>query len=288
MMGMKQQTRGNDLIPYLQKVYTKLSAVDKRLADYFITSSVQVPDKTITELADICGVSEASIIRFAKKMGFSGYYQMKIELAKSLPHQTGSIEGLEAPDTIEGIVRRSLDISLHNIRTTFEHISIPDLEEAVRILSECSQVYFFAAGNSVLPCLAFMYKLGKLGIQGHMSEIPEMSLLQARNMREGDVAFALSHSGDSTLVNEALQIVHDKGLPVLGITNYQRSPIMKWMDIALVSTVRESMFPGANTLSRLTETAMLDLLFYLLFSARRGSSLESISQTESDQALFSL
>lgn len=285
---MKNPISGYDLIPHLQKVHAKLSAVDKRLADFFISSSAQVPDKTITELADLCGVSEASIIRFAKKMGFSGFYQMKIELAKSLHHQTGGLDVDDAPDTIEGIVRRSLDMSIHNIRSTIEHLACADLEEAVRILSGCSQVYFFAAGNSVLPCLAFMYKLGKLGIQGHMSEIPEMSLLQARNMREGDIAFALSHSGDSTLVNEALQIVHEKGLPVIGITNYQRSPIVKWTDIALVSTVRESVFPGANTLSRLSETAILDLLFYLLFYAKRGTSLEFISQTESDQALFSL
>jgi DNA-binding MurR/RpiR family transcriptional regulator len=285
---MSDHLNGIDLLLYLKKDYPQMSAVEKKIAGFFITSIDQIPDKTVTEIADICDVSEASIIRFAKKMGYSGFYQMKIELAKSSIQ--GNLIGKHntAPESVESVKTKALNITLDNIRDSYKNLSATELEKAVQLLATCKNVFFFAAGNSYPPCLDFMYKLGRLGIRGYMSEIPERSLLQARNMEDGDIAFILSHSGDSTLVYEALRIIKKKQLPIIGMTNYRKSPIIKLLDITLTTAVHHNMFSGAENLTRITETSIFDLIFYTLFYIRKEFNLQYISQTESDQSLYSL
>ena len=285
---MSNHLNGIDLLLYLKKTYVQLSAVEKKMANFFITSIDIVPDKTVTEIADICDVSEASIIRFAKKIGYSGFYQMKIELAKSSIQGSSISRHDTAPENIKSVIEKSLAITLDNIRDSYKNLSTIELEKAVHLLATCENVFFFAAGNSYPPCLDFVYKLGRLGIRGHLSETPERSLLQARNMKNGDIAFILSHSGDSTLVYEALSTIKKKQLPVIGMTNYKKSPIVKLLDITLITTAHLNMFNGAENLTRITETSIFDLIFYNLFFIRKEFNLQYISQTESDQSLYSL
>jgi len=277
-----------DLLLHLKCNYEQMSVVEKKITDYFLVSLEQVPDKTVTEVSDICEVSEASIVRFVKKLGFNGFYQMKIELAKSSSQSLEPGRHESDPESISGVVEKSLSIALENIQNSYESIPSSDLEKTVELLASCRMVYFFAAGNSIPLCHSFIYRLGRLGIKGAVSNVPEMSLIQAQNMEQGDIAFAITHSGDSILVNEALQTVKSKNLPVIGLTNFKKSPVMKWIDLPIVTAVQHDLFNGAENFTRLTEAAILDLLFYLLFFRKKDFYEGYVSQTESDQSVYSI
>ena len=74
----------------------------------------------------------------------------------------------------------------------------------------------------------------------------------------------------------------------IGMTNYKKSPITKLLDITLVTVAHHNMFSGAENLTRITETSIFELIFYNLFFIRKEFNLQYISQTESDQSLYSL
>ena len=284
---MEKILNRSDLLLQIQRTYADMSAVEQRFSDFIRTSIDDIPDKTVTELSDICGVSEASIIRFAKKMGYQGFHQMKIEIARSM--QTQPVDApIGAEDTVTGLMDRSLSLAVANIRNTYEHLEVSQLEKAVRLISDCDQVLVFAAGNSLPVCHDFVYRLGRIGIRAICSELPELALLQAQNMKRGDIAFAFSQSGESVLVNEALQIVSGMKLPVICMSNYLKSPIMKWADVRIITSVHHEMFEGGQSQTRLTEYAVFDLLFYMLFFTRKDLHMEMLAKIESDQSIYSI
>lgn len=284
---MEELLNRSDLLLNIQRTYSEMSAVEQRFADFIKSSINEIPDKTVTQIAELCDVSEASIIRFAKKMGYKGFHQMKIEIARSMESQS-----LETPegstDTFAELVEKSTSLTLANIKNTYEHLDLVQLEHAADLISSCKQVHMFAAGNSLPVCHDFAYRLGRIGIRAVSFNLPEMTLLQAQNMKEGDIAFAFSHSGESILVNEALRIVSGLKLPIICMSNYLKSPIMKWADISIVTSVHHGLFEGGQNLTRISEYAVFDLLFYMLFYKRKDLNMKMINKIESDQSIYSL
>ena len=169
---MDNHLNGIDLLLYLKKTYSQMSAVEKRLADFFITSINQIPDRTVTEISDICNVSEASIIRFVKKMGYSGFYKIKIELAKSSTRGESLEKHDSAPESIKSVKIKSLNITLDNIRDSYDNLSTTELEKAVHLLATCKNVYFFYRGKLLATLFGFHLQAWKARYQGaHVRDI---------------------------------------------------------------------------------------------------------------------
>jgi RpiR family transcriptional regulator, carbohydrate utilization regulator len=278
-----------DFLLNLQSLYPTFSLVEKKIADALQKSYDRAPDMTVTELAEKSDVSEASIIRFARKIGYSGYYQMKIDIVKSLVSGKESEKELSSePDDLKALKSKAVKVALSNIRNSYDSIDMEALEKTVELISNARSIYFFAAGNSLHVALDASYKLGKLGYQAFCETVPERALLQARNMGPEDLAFAVSRSGSSKLVNQALAIVHSKNLPAVALTNYIKSPITKWCRHVLVTSNHNTMFSRELIITRLSECAVIDLIFYVLLFKKHKQSSESFTQTEEDQSHFSL
>jgi RpiR family carbohydrate utilization transcriptional regulator len=277
-----------DFLLYVKSLYPSLSQAESKVSDFLTSSLKLIPDMTVTELADASKVSEASIVRFARKLGFSGYYQMKIEIIRNL--SLGEIDKISEsePQDVTSTKEKALEIALANIENTYHALDTRELEQSLDLLSRAEGIYFFAAGNTLNVALDASYKLGKLGLRTFCATVPERAILQARNMSAGDVAFGISHSGGSKMVNLALKIAKNKGIPAIALSNYSKSPIAKWCDHVLLTSTYHTLFPQVPTLTRLAESAVIDLIFYLLLLRQSKSGYESISLSEIDQSEYSL
>lgn len=277
-----------DFLLYVKSLYPSLSQAERKIADFLTCSLKLIPEMTVTELADASKVSEASIVRFSRKLGFSGYYQMKIEIIRDLSR--GEVDRIFAsePQDVASTKEKALEIALANIENTYHALDTHELEQSLDLLSRAEGIYFFAAGNTLNVALDASYKLGKLGMRTFCATVPERAIIQARNMRAGDVAFGISHSGGSKMVNLALEIASTKGIPAIALSNYSKSPIAKWCDHVLLTSTYHTLFPQVPTLTRLAEFAVIDLIFYLLLLRKSTDSYESISLSEIDQSEYSL
>jgi len=71
----------------IQNSYTRLTGVERKIADCILARPEQVPGMTVGALADAAGVAASGVTRFCRKLGFQGYSQLKISLAgQSEPH----------------------------------------------------------------------------------------------------------------------------------------------------------------------------------------------------------
>ena len=69
--------------------YDSLYDAEKKVADYLISHPSEAIEMSVSELASHCDASQATIIRFCKKIGCKGFHQLKIKLAAG---RTGDIE----------------------------------------------------------------------------------------------------------------------------------------------------------------------------------------------------
>lgn len=282
-------TSGNEFLLTLQSQYTDFSQVERKIADAVKESLENIPDMTVTELAERSEVSEASIIRFAKKIGFTGYYQMKIAVIRSMPIGGASdMVRSHFQNDIDSVKKRTEEIVLSNIANTYKMIDQKELERAVEQIEKAESICFFAAGNSLPAALDASYKFGKLGFRTFCETVPERALLQARNMQCGELAFGISRSGSSKQVVLALTILKRNNIASIILTNYTKSPCSSLSDTVLITSSHETMFAGETVITRLSETAVIDLIYYMILLKRNNSVQESLTESEYDQSAYSL
>ena len=274
-----------DVLQHIKSFYPELSQVEKRIADTIEVKLEHIPDMTVTELAEQSDVSDASVIRFAKKIGYEGFYQMKIQIIRSFYHEG---KDNSQPNETATLPEQIADIITSNIKNCFNSIDMEAVQKTVELIKTSKNIFFFAAGNSLTIAQDASYKLGKLGYRSFCETIPERSLLQARNMQKGDLACAVSRSGSSQLVVQALHIVKRKGIPSVIISNYTKSPCAALGSILLLTSSYRSLYPGETVQTRIAEMALVDLIYYMVLGSCSDYVRKQLTESESDQSLFSL
>jgi len=106
---------------------------EKKIGDYIVRNPKKVVDMTVGELAKKCGVSEASVSRFCKRIELKGFHHLKISLARELvdAKDDGEISGHISVDDMEGSLRGILSNKMEELRQT---VAMIDSEELKKIL----------------------------------------------------------------------------------------------------------------------------------------------------------
>lgn len=106
---------------------------EKKIGDYIVRNPKKVVDMTVGELAKECGVSEASVSRFCKRIELKGFHHLKISLARELvdAKDDGEISGHISVDDMEGSLRGILSNKMEELRQT---VAMIDREELKKIL----------------------------------------------------------------------------------------------------------------------------------------------------------
>lgn len=106
---------------------------EKKIGDYIVRNPKKVVDMTVGELAKECGVSEASVSRFCKRIELKGFHHLKISLARELvdAKDDGEISGHIFVDDMEGSLRGILSNKMVELRQT---VAMIDSEELKKIL----------------------------------------------------------------------------------------------------------------------------------------------------------
>lgn len=106
---------------------------EKEIGDYIVRNPKKVVDMTVGELAKECGVSEASVSRFCKRIELKGFHHLKISLARELvdAKDDGEISGHISVDDMEGSLRGILSNKMEELRQT---VAMIDREELKKIL----------------------------------------------------------------------------------------------------------------------------------------------------------
>lgn len=258
---------------------------EKKIGDYIVRNPKKVVDMTVGELAKECGVSEASVSRFCKRIELKEFHHLKISLARELvdAKDDGEISGHISVDDMEGSLRGILSNKMEELRQTVAMMDSEELKKILDVINNADTVLMAAVGNTIPVAMDGAYKLNQIGIRAMSTPIWETELGYSYNLTDKDVVVAISNSGESTGVIQILEAAKSRGAVAISITNNARSSVAELSTYHITTATREKLFLDGYCFSRVSATMVIEII-YLLLASMRKESYESIVRHEQAMA----
>lgn len=262
----------NDARPFIgiqariDHAYPTLRPAERTAADYIRDHADAIADLTVGQLATATGVSEPTVIRLSRKLGFSGYR----ELRHALRHP---YDGNQAPfDPLRGFdvnpwdhVDEAPERALNGAKTLLDELrrslDVPSFRKTVDVLSQASLIDIYGVENSLAPATDLFVKLTYLGLPCRLNTDAYLQQIGAAHLRHGDAAIAFSYSGSSADTVKAIRLAKSRGAHTIAITDEIGSPITNWSDICLYAGRNDHAIYGNAIFSRMAHTAIVDMLY---------------------------
>jgi DNA-binding MurR/RpiR family transcriptional regulator len=255
----------------------------RRVAEAVLARPQVVLELTITQLAHSCSTSEATVVRFCRTLGFSGFSPFKLQVAaelatESVRQEGGSLDGTDvlAGDGLAAVVAKVSAGEMLALRETASGLDLGALAEVVKRIVSASTIVLHGVGASGLGADDLAHKLQRIGHQALCDHDAHNSIALAALLGQHGVAIGFSHSGRTRETVEFLRVARTAGATAVAITNGKRSPITANADLVLRTAVRETALrPGAMA-SRIAQLSLVDYIFVGVAQARYDASVEAL------------
>ena len=264
----------------LRGVHRSLSPAEKKVVDYILSHPEEVIGLSITDLAENSNASEATVVRVSQLIGYQGFQELKIVLAKDLGSFFAEIpEKMRPGDTMAEIAAKVLQRNIQAIRDTLDVLDVGDLERAVKAITKARKVDFYGVGASGFVALDAQNKFLRINIESMAFIDPHSQAVSAALLTKRDVAVGISHSGSTKDIVDSLSLAKSSGATVICITNHTRSPIAKISDIKLYTASRETTFRSGAIASRIAQLSVIDVLFLGVLMRRYENTVKCLEKT---------
>jgi DNA-binding MurR/RpiR family transcriptional regulator len=246
----------------LRQRFSTLTALEARVISV-ILSECTIDDNTLLKVvADETHVSNAMVVKIAKKLGFNGFRSLRAALAEHnrVPLAKARQE-LSDQHTARGFAEKARGASLKALEEVFSLVSFEHLEQAAQWLYAARQRDFYGLGGSAQVARDAACKFLRIGLRGSAFDDGLMMLMSASMLQKGDAAVAFSYSGQTLIILEAVRQARKNGAHVIAITNSPGSRLTQAADVVLCATVEDSPLIGENGAARVAQLNLLDALF---------------------------
>ena len=254
--------------------YDTFFEAEKKIADYMMENKAAVVDMTVGELARASGTSDATVSRFCRRCGFKGFHNLKLTLAREVLEDEQKDQSV-SNDIDRGDIRQSLQNILANkvaeLTETVNMMDADNLEQILSRLENARMVQLAAVGNTIPVAMDGAFKLNQLGIPAVAGEIWETQAAYTFNLGPEDVVLIISNSGSSRRLQSLAQGARENRSPVIVITNNPDSPLARISDYRIVTATREKLLTEEFWFSRVTATAVMEILYLLLLNSKKDA-----------------
>ena len=253
-----------DVLKYIKQNYDSFTDSEKLIADYLLDTKKSIITMSAKKLASITKTSAPTVVRFAKKMGFNSLNEMKLKLSISLDKidQAAEFQYLGSDLGIKNIIyaiKNSIDSIMQQ---TVNLLAEEELDKAIELLINAKNIYIYSVGVSALVGQDFYYKLSRINKRCISHIDTHLQITTSVLMQPGDVAMAISYSGETNEVIKCVENAKERNIPVIAITKASiNNKIADLSDVVLhVPAVEKYLREGAIS-SRISQLAIIDMLF---------------------------
>ncbi len=281
-----------DVIGEIRNSYNSFRASEISIADVIIDNPESAAAMNISQLADVSTTSVASVVRFAKAMGYKGYPEFRMALISHISRmQSNGIQptsldgGITIEDSATEVIRKIANADALAIQTTAERLDIPSFNRVVETWNKSKTIGIFGVGSSGFVAMDLQLKLNRLGKSAIAWHDAHTALTSISMLKRGDALVAISHSGTTIDVIEVMNEFKARGVKIILITNSNRNPATSLAHLVLLTSARETTFRTGATASRIAQLTVVDCLCVSL--AQRNWSGTKTALDESRLAIGS-
>ena len=218
--------------------YDSLSKLQKRIADYIVSNLEEVVFLSVTNLSDILGVSDATIVRFAQQVGYSGFPELKEDLikyykfylnpAERIKRYIGEVGSREL--TYSTITKKEIKYLENSIQT----INESTFKEAVKLICDTENIYIFGTGSNEPLSTHLYYRLERFGLKVNLISVSGRNLFEKLLLiNSNDLIIVYAFYKPSLDFKRLNSIMKEIGVKVILITDSMTPAMIKNANIVL-------------------------------------------------------
>lgn len=262
------------MISQIHNCYDRLTLTEKKIADKVLAAPGAVLRMSVQALAQASGTVPSAVVRFCKSVGTKGFADFKIALSADLGEKSPSTDMLpvqegDKPTAVFGKVFAS------GIRTLEDTLSMTDfsqIEAILALLEQANRIVFFGVGTSSVIATDAQYRFAQLGLPTSACTDILFMNVTAANLKPGDVALGISHSGNTKATVDALRRAKKAGAATVALTSFAHSRLAEESDHRIVAFSDDKNYPVEAVSARIAHMCIVDALMMSL-AARNYSQL---------------
>lgn len=244
--------------------YYSFTASEKKLADYILAGQEQISRMSISELANACGVADATVSRFCRRMGYRGYPDFKIAIlnaARSHLKDNPLSGEITAEDSLEIIAQKLLAANSIAMSQTLEVVNLDAVQQAAECLRGAANVYCMGQGGSMLIASEAAHLFSTVTNKFRPVGDSHLQAMAAAMMQPQDAVLFFSYSGSTTDMLDTLRTVREQGGRVILVTRFPNSPGAELADYVLQCGANENPLQSGSVPARIAQMYLVDILF---------------------------
>ena len=267
----------------LTEIYPSLSQSEKKVADFVRENIAVVLRMSLRELKTAVGVSDPTIFRFCKALGYTGFKDFKISTAQQVSSYRNYFN-LEDNDEspLQTKIKRALMSQIKIIDDTIRFLDYEQLNQVAHRILTAKRIVFYGSGTSSEICHDACRKLTRLGLHVWSYSDFHDAITQIAVLDSNDLIVGITHSGITQETGDVLKLGHIGGVYTVLITAFPNTQMRKYADIVLRTYAQETVQNRMSIASRAGQFALMDALYITLFSLLGEHIIPMMEQTTKD------
>ena len=250
----------------IKGAYASLRPSEQKVASFFLAHAGELESLTIGELASAAGVSEPTVIRCVRGLGYRGYRAFKGALRGREAGEESSFDhlggfSLRPWDRREDLPLTAVGTQREALEDVLKSVSPDRLEQAARTLASARLIDLYSVENSCAPASDLLTKLTYLGLRCRFCTDAYLQQISAAHLGKGDVAVAFSRSGRSVDTVKALRLAKKAGAATIAVTGERTALLSRYADLTLSVGGGAQTVYGNAIFSRVADLAVVDMLY---------------------------
>ena len=267
----------------IENYYESFTTSERKIADYLLQNAETSVKMSIHELAAAVNVAPSSITRFARRLDYKSFSEMRIELARGIDANIISdfTEALEWSSDQNELTQHFIQNVAAVCTDVLSLNGMDKFRQAAAILKGTSSVYLFGVGASSLVVQDLQQKLLKLRKRCIFTMDGNLGIQNAITAGKGDVVLAVSYGGNTTEVTLAVRYAKENGATIIAITRYGQNALSELADLNLYIPTVEQITKIAAIFSRYAQLFMVDVIFLNLAQIEENDPVQMLEQYRS-------
>ena len=273
------------LLQRIQDRYANLRPSEQIVADYLRNSADRRMNHSITELAQILGVSEATVSRFSRALGYSGFSDLKLSMAEGAVRRSGIVNIPTELDPEDPLITTSAKLAgllSAAIYSTQANLDTDRLDRCLAMIRSARKIVLAGCGGAAAICDEAAHLFMKAGLDAASYSDGYTQIVAAANLRSDCLMIGISHTGTTQNVANALRLARVNGAMTLAITSDPTAEVAQAAEVILTtgqsSTPSVPLF-GDYLEGRISQLFLIDILYLGIVLPEDSESGQHLTKT---------
>ena len=242
-------TRYKEIKDRIKNKFAELPKNQRKIANYFVDNFDKVSFLTVQDISMATGASVASVVRFAQRIGFSGFSELREAISDSLQNHLSNPQNFSLFDrgnAEKDILTSVAKLDIQNINDTLSIIEREVFDGAIKMILNSDRVFTAGLGISYLLAEILAYQLTQVAVDATAFKnnyCPFSEQIPLLNKKDLIIMFSFPPYSKDTI--EAAKIASEKKINVIAITNKEASPITFFSKINLIVRSENMLFTNS-------------------------------------------